>query len=82
MYTPDLETYKEDVNFLTPIELWPYPYAETIASLCKLILNYNEKDAEEKIKQHHELLGSFETGKATDKICDLMKGYLSSNKFS
>lgn len=82
LYTPDLETYKEDVNFLTPIELWPYPYAETIASLCKLILNFDEKEAEEKIKQHHELLGSFETGKATDKICDLMKGYLSSNKFS
>lgn len=76
LFTPDLQEYKENVDLHTPIELWPYPYAQTTEELCKLILKYDETEALNKIRTHHALLGSYERGNATVEICEIVKKHL------
>lgn len=76
LYTPDLEQYTMETNFHTPIDLWPYPYAKTIDELCNEILFYNEESAHKKIDAHHALLGSYEHGNATKKVCDVIQNFI------
>lgn len=68
LFTPDLEKYDQLRGFYTPIEQWPYPYAEDIDGICRLIKDYTETKCAEKIRTHQELLGSFETGNATESV--------------
>ena len=76
LFTPDLDQYKKNTNFHTPIELWPFPYAKTTEELCEEILNYDETKAMKKIQIHHSLLDSYETGNATAKVCNIIKNYI------
>lgn len=76
LFVPDLEKYKHEVSFITPIEQWPYPYAETLESLCNLIIKYDEKQAIERINRHHQALGSFEKGNATEKLYELIEKHI------
>lgn len=80
LFVPDLEKYKQEVNFITPIEQWPYLYAETLESLCNLIINYNDVQAKERINQHHQALGSFEKGNAAEKLYELIERHVSDKK--
>ncbi len=73
LFTPDLQEYKEEVDFHTPIDLWPYPYAQTVEELCEMILKYDEIEALHRIHAHHTLLGSYENGNATSEICKIIK---------
>ena len=76
LFTPDLADYQSEVSFHTPIETWPYPYALTMDDLCKSILAYNEIESHKKIQKHHDLLGSYENGNATMRICALIRKHL------
>lgn len=80
LFTPDLQNYQKEVDFHTPIEDWPYPYLQTTDDLCEAILNYDEIEAYKKIRAHHSLLGSHEKGNATEKVCDIIKEYMETNK--
>ncbi|MDE6020080.1 MAG: CDP-glycerol glycerophosphotransferase family protein, partial [Ruminococcus sp.] len=71
LYTPDLDQYREVTKLHTPIEQWQYPFALTHDDLCNQILRYNEVNAKSKIKSHHDLLGSYENGKATEYVKNL-----------
>lgn len=72
LYTPDLNEYIHSRGFYTPIETWPYPYAQTIGELCKNILAYSEKECLTKIASHQEALGSYEKGKAISLVQSLL----------
>lgn len=69
LYTPDLKDYKTERDFYTPIEEWPFPVATSNEQLCDNIKNYNEAAYMVKVKVHHNALGSFETGHATEAVC-------------
>ena len=72
LYTPDLADYESDVGLYTPIQYWQYPYALTNEQLCSLIFEYEESSATQKINNHLSLIGSYEKGVASKKICDLI----------
>ena len=72
LYTPDLDEYCKVTKLHTPINLWQYPYSKTMEELIRQIENYDEGKAKNKIKKHHELLGSFENGSATEYVCNLI----------
>lgn len=74
LFTPDLDEYNGTMGFYTPIEQWPFPYAQNIDEFCNLIESYDPTTALEKIKNHHILLGSFEAGTACE---DLYKTIIS-----
>ena len=69
LYTPDLNSYENETSFLTPIDVWPYPNAQTIDDLCSLINSYEEHQSIIKIQRHHEQFCCFEDGHATEKVC-------------
>lgn len=73
LYTPDLKQYLETTKLYTPIEQWQYPYAKTMTELCEQIKKYNEVEAIDKIKAHHNLLGCYEKGMATHEIYQLIE---------
>jgi CDP-glycerol glycerophosphotransferase len=72
LYAPDIEKYKYDRDFYTPIEEWPFPLAKTTQELVENIRNFNKKEYIDKIHKHHKELGSYETGHATEQFCKLV----------
>ncbi|GHU02854.1 hypothetical protein FACS1894147_05720 [Spirochaetia bacterium] len=73
LYMEDILQYKEERDFYTPIESWPYPHAASYTELKKLISNYDENESLKRIKEHFKLLNSYETGTAAKQISDLIK---------
>lgn len=72
LYMPDINSYGIERGFYTPLDKWPYPYAEDISSLCQLILDYDEEWSHAKIKAHQNLLGSYERGNANQIVLQLL----------
>lgn len=68
LYTPDAELYAEKRGLDTPIDTWGFPICETNAILREKILNWDEELYKKKMNEHHDNLGSFETGKAAEMI--------------
>lgn len=75
LFTPDLDEYDSTMGFYTPIEQWPYPYAQNIDDFCNIIESYSPMVALQKIKNHHLILGSFEKGTACDSIYKIIKSH-------
>lgn len=76
LFVPDLSQYTSERNFYTDPETWAFPLAQTNEELETLICSYDEEQNSNKIKAHHQLLESKETGCATkilvekiNKIC-------------
>ncbi len=72
LFTPDLAAYLADRGFYTPIERWPFTYAESVEQLCGRIREFSEKDCKARIERHWKELGSYEEGKATESVSDII----------
>jgi len=72
LYTPDLERYREEQGFYTPIEDWPFPLAINNDQLVDNIINFDEKKYEYDVKKHHDDLGSYENGTACKQLCHIL----------
>ena len=70
LYTPDLEEYRQERGFVRDISEWHFPYCENNESLVRCIENFDEEAFVAGMKQHHEDLGSCETGEATESVCE------------
>ncbi len=77
IYANDLQAYKEERNFYTPIEEWPFPLAERNAELAENILHFDEEMYARDVRVHHERLGSYETGHACEALCRLIEEMIS-----
>ncbi|WP_296021764.1 CDP-glycerol glycerophosphotransferase family protein [uncultured Treponema sp.] len=76
LFVPDLDKYQNERGFYTPIETWPFAFAKTNEGLAKQIMEWTPEFQAEKNKKHHELLGSFEDGHATERICEVIENEL------
>lgn len=70
LYTPDLQKYRRERGFIKDISEWHFPYYEDNESLIQGIENFDEEKFVAGMKQHHEELGSCETGEATKIVCE------------
>lgn len=73
IFAPDLEVYKSERDFHTPVNEWPFPFANTNEKLSENILTFNEQAYVDKVQEHHNKLKSFEDGHATERVCNLIK---------
>lgn len=73
IYATDIDQYKQERDFYTPMSEWPFPIATNTDELINNILNFNQKEYVQKVKQHHKDLGSFEDGHACERICKLIE---------
>lgn len=72
IYAADIQQYEQDRSFYTPIRDWPFSLAQNNKELIKNIVSFNQKKYVEKIKQHHEALGSYEMGNACETVARLI----------
>lgn len=68
LFVPDLEIYEKERGFCEDIHTWGFPVCTDNEALCGAIRNYSQADFEQKMRKHHEMLGSFEHGNASQKI--------------
>lgn len=72
IYATDIKQYKQERDFYTPISEWPFPVATSNKELAENILYFDKDEYLEKVKKHHQDLGSFEDGHATEKVAKLI----------
>ena len=74
VYATDLDKFEyNDRGFYLPPETWPFPIATTSDGLCENVVDFDEKDYEEKIDLHHKTEGAFEKGTSAKTACDIIK---------
>ena len=72
LYTPDLDEYIANRGFDEDIDTWGFPVAVTNQALIEAILQFNEQSFKNAMQSHHEKLGSYEKGTATQAVCDML----------
>lgn len=72
IYATDIDQYKQERDFYTPMSEWPFPIAANNEELVSNIINFDEAKYIEKVKQHHKALGSYEDGHSCEKVCKLI----------
>ena len=72
LYAPDIERYENERGFYMPVSEWPYPIAHDNDEMKNNILNFDDKSYIERVKQHHVVAGSYETGRACEKVAELI----------
>lgn len=76
IYANDLAEYCTERNFYLPIEQWPFPVAKGNDSLEDAVLTFDQAAYEAAVDEHHKLLGSTETGRATQAICEKIESWI------
>ncbi|MBR3929054.1 MAG: CDP-glycerol glycerophosphotransferase family protein [Clostridia bacterium] len=66
LFCTDLESYKSERDFFTDIKTWPFPLSENDEELEKAVLSFDENKMRIDYRKHHEALGSFESGNASE----------------
>jgi len=73
IYAPDIEKYEKERGFYMPVSEWPYPVAHNNEELKNKIIEFDDDQYKEKVKEHHRVSGSYETGNACAKIAELIE---------
>lgn len=73
LYAPDIEQYERERGFYMPVSEWPYPLAHDNEEMRRNILEFDYDNYLRQLKEHHIAAGSYETGKACQKVMELMK---------
>lgn len=76
LYVPDLQQYERVRGFYYPLSSWGFPYAESMSDLIKIVDNFDKIKFYESMKRHHDKLGSFEKGIASQMVGDLILKHL------
>lgn len=79
IFADDIMEYQESIGFYAPIETWPFPIALHEKQLIENILNFSQEEYEEHVKNHHQRLGSFEKGTASQVVGDMIYKYCVNN---
>ena len=69
LYATDLKSYRGERDFYYDIHTWPFPLAENNDQLYGVITAFDAEKYARDIRAHHDLLGSCETGRATETVC-------------
>ena len=77
LYARDIDEYRGERDFYTPIESWPFPLAADNDGLEKVIAEFDEAKYRADAARHHQELGSTESGTAAKQCVDRIVDYLS-----
>ena len=72
LFATDINDYQVKRGFYLPVEEWPFPLAASNDELIENIMSFDFDSYEQKVKAHHEAVGSFETGNA----CNIVKSII------
>lgn len=72
LFCPDLDTYKKSVDFNQPIDSWGFPISRCVNELVDSIANFDIDDFKGKMISHHTNMGSYEDGKASERVFNII----------
>lgn len=72
LYVTDLDKYEKDPGLFTDINEWGYPVCRNDQELIQAILDFDEKENQQRIQRKHEYFDSYESGCATSRLCDVL----------
>lgn len=73
LYCVDLKDFRGERDFYSPIHTWGFPVCETDEELLDSIASFDEEDFKKKMDSHHQRNESFEDGKATEHIAEIIE---------
>lgn len=76
LYARDIDEYRGERDFYTPIESWPFPLAADNDGLQKVIAAFDEEKYRTDAVRHHEELGSTESGTAARQCMERIAAFL------
>ncbi len=68
LYVPDIDEYIKNRGLFIDVESWPGFICKDVDKLCEVIKNYNENECVVKAENHLQIMNSYETGHATQKV--------------
>ena len=68
LFCSDLDQYKNERDFYSPIEDWPYLYAKSNDGLCNIILEYTEDANSFRCNRYFQKMCSYEDGCASETV--------------
>ncbi len=82
LFTPDLDEYTENRGFGIDIYDWGFPVCKTEQELWDAIEHFNADDFRKAMERHHDNLGSFEHGNATEIMGKLIYDFCFPEQFT
>lgn len=76
IYATDINAYRGERDFYTPITEWPFPLAQNNDELENAIRSFDREQYDSDVKRHHADLGNCETGTATAQTCARIAEYI------
>lgn len=76
LFQPDLGEYEEERGFNVPPSEWGLPAAKTSEELVRLVEEIPYDMLCNMAKGHLSRFGSYETGHATEAVCDILRPYI------
>ena len=76
LYARDIDEYRGERDFYTPIEDWPFPLAAGNDELEQVIAGFDETAYRAAVARHHAQLGSTESGTAARQCVDRIAAFL------
>lgn len=80
IYANDVAQYKDERNFHTPMSEWPFPVATNNDEMEANIAGFDYEAYVERVHQHHQALGSYEDGHATERVCKFINSFMRYNQ--
>ena len=76
LYARDIDEYRGERDFYTPIDSWPFPLASNNDDLAEVIAGFDRDAYRAAVDGHHEALGSTESGTAAKQCAERIVGFL------
>lgn len=76
LFCTDFEENGGNEKFEAPIEEWGFPVCMTMEELLQAISEFSNEKNKQRIKENHIAMGSYEDGKATERICSRIMSYI------
>lgn len=75
LYARDIDEYRGERDFYTPIESWPFPLAADNDALVRAIADFDEQKYRADVDRHHRELGSTESGTAAKQCAERIAAF-------
>lgn len=72
LFVPDFDKYNNERGFYSNPDSWGFPICKTNEELCNKIKKFNPITYVNAIKKHHDNLGNYENGYATEQIVKII----------
>lgn len=76
LFAPDIEYYTQNRGFYTKPESWGFPICKSNEELVSAISRFDIEKFICAVKKHHDNLGSYENGDASDNIVQIIEKQL------